>query len=267
MQPIHLTVIAVVFAVVWSSPSAGEEAAATLAGTVRYEGAVPKKADPDDYGRRRPLFDVNNDNAGLAGAIVYLEPPDPSAVSLPLFQPEPEPRVLTQRDFTFVPHILVVPPGQTVIFGNDDPANHNIRAETTNPRNAFNVITTPDQSYEKTMRTEPGDRRIRLACDVHAWMTAWLYVLEHRLFALTDERGAFAIPDVPPATYRIVVEQPDGDLAAEDEFSLGAGQRAHVNVTFAQTHLNGQNQPGLDINVTPSAASPAHGENTTRGDR
>jgi hypothetical protein len=40
-------------------------------------------------------------------------------------------------------------------------------------------------------------------CNVHAWMHAYLGVLEHPFFAVSDEAGRFAIDRLPPGTYTI----------------------------------------------------------------
>jgi hypothetical protein len=50
--------------------------------------------------------------------------------------------------------------------------------------------------------TRPGV--VRLQCDAgHTWMTAWIYVFDHPLFAVTDQEGHFAIPDAPPGEYTL----------------------------------------------------------------
>jgi plastocyanin len=206
---------------------------------------------------------VNPASGGLAGAIIYLEPVDASA-ALPANVPDNAATMIMQRDFTFEPHLAVVPPGHTVIYGNDDPANHNVRAETENPRNAFNVITTPEQTYEKRVEAEPPRAPIRIACDVHPWMAAWVYVIEHRLFAVSDEEGAFRVADIPPGFYNVVVEQPDGGLFAETQIDVQSGAAVRLSVNFEMTQLNRQASPSVQIEIVSSAGNAAPERHKTK---
>jgi hypothetical protein len=45
---------------------------------------------------------------------------------------------------------------------------------------------------------------IRVKCDAHKWMRAWIWELDHPYFATTGEDGHFTIKDVPPGTYTLV---------------------------------------------------------------
>ncbi len=210
--------------------------AASLAGTIRYEGLVQKNPNVDEMGRRRPLLEVNPANAGVKDCLVLLVPAEP-AVQLPAHAPNPEPVQVTQRDYTFLPHLLAIAPGQAMIFGNEDAANHNIRAESRNPRNAFNVITTPDQDFETTINAEPEPKPIRLACDIHPWMAGWIYVLDHTLFAITDTDGQFNIGEIPQGSYTLYIEQPDGNLRAKADLNAKAGSQYELSATFNQNDL------------------------------
>jgi hypothetical protein len=40
-------------------------------------------------------------------------------------------------------------------------------------------------------------------CNVHGWMAAWVGVVAHPYYAVTDETGAFELKGVPPGTYTI----------------------------------------------------------------
>ena len=44
---------------------------------------------------------------------------------------------------------------------------------------------------------------VPVKCNVHAWMNAYVGVLEHPFFAVTDANGRFSIPQLPPGTYTI----------------------------------------------------------------
>jgi Carboxypeptidase regulatory-like domain len=44
-------------------------------------------------------------------------------------------------------------------------------------------------------------------CNVHAWMHAYIGVVEHPFFAVTDSNGRFSISNLPPGTYTVEVWQ------------------------------------------------------------
>jgi carboxypeptidase family protein len=44
---------------------------------------------------------------------------------------------------------------------------------------------------------------VRFKCDVHNWMSAYVGVMSHPFFAVTNDRGAFDISGLPPGTYTL----------------------------------------------------------------
>ena len=46
---------------------------------------------------------------------------------------------------------------------------------------------------------------VRVFCDIHSHMSAFILVFGHRFFAVTDEEGHYRIEGVPPGTYNVVV--------------------------------------------------------------
>jgi plastocyanin len=126
-----------------------------------------------------------------------------------------DPVVVDQEDETFVPHMIAVRDGETIAFTNHDNANHNVRTATFDRRNEFNVYTGPDGEYRHTFYAGERLRPIRIGCDIHSWMRAWIYVFDHPWFAVTDEMGEFEIRDVPPGDYTLIIRQPDVGLTRE----------------------------------------------------
>ncbi len=213
----------------------------SIEGTVHYLGQVPKAEIPDNAGLRRDILEVDDDDFGLRYAVVYLVKADSEGVFPPPETSDNGPRgviVVDQRDLTFVPHLLAVRSGQRVAFSNSDPENHNVRAQAGDPRNRFNILTGPGLDYERRFRPEPDRGPIRLSCDIHAWMSAWVYAFDHPLFDVTDDRGGFRVDRIPTGSYRVVVHQPDGRLRAEGAISVVPGTPLHIDVEFSRRHLN-----------------------------
>lgn len=85
---------------------------------------------------------------------------------------------IDQKDFTFAPRIVTVRNGQAVKLTNSDSANHNARGASLSPKNQFNVYTgTGGESIQRFVG-DPKNRPIRLGCDIHTWMTGWVYVFD-----------------------------------------------------------------------------------------
>jgi len=99
--------------------------------------------------------------------------------------------------------VVVVPVGGTVEFLNSDRLLHNLHsASSENP--TFN-------------RTQPKGRTIpvvfkkpetvRIDCDLHTWMRAWVVVAEHPFYAVTEANGEFVLDNVPPGKYTLKIWQ------------------------------------------------------------
>jgi hypothetical protein len=58
---------------------------------------------------------------------------------------------------------------------------------------------------------------VKVVCNIHPFMSAWVGVLEHPFFAVTDALGNFAINELPAGKYTIAVwheklEAPDQEI-------------------------------------------------------
>jgi plastocyanin len=159
-------------------------------------------------------------------SVVYLE----TAPTAAFGRREPPRAQMDQRNESFVPHVLAIVTGTTVDFPNNDQTYHNVFSlSKTKPfdlgRYAANA------SRWKSIRFDrPGI--VRVFCDIHSHMSAFILVFAHRYFAVTDDEGRYRIDNVPPGAYtviawnettpqdarRVVVPESGGDL--ELNFSL-----------------------------------------------
>lgn len=55
--------------------------------------------------------------------------------------------------------------------------------------------------------TFPRPEIVRIDCDLHPWMRAWVVVAEHPFYAVTNERGEFVLENLPPGRYTLHVWQ------------------------------------------------------------
>lgn len=216
-----------------------------VTGVVTFEGEIPKQSIADDYGQYRDVLTVQPGSRGLQSAAVWLESLAEVAKDSPEETSERPPREgpalvhVNQEDYRFKPNVLAIRAGTTVAFGNSDDANHNVRAHSDEPRNRMNIVTGPLHRHEKTFHPEPGGGPIRLSCDIHAWMGAWIYVFDHPHFAVTGPSGRFVIRDVPAGPYRVIVQHPGAGLRGEGRIKVVPGIETELTVSFAEDHLDG----------------------------
>ena len=91
--------------------------------------------------------------------------------------------------------------GSTVEIGNADPLLHNVHGYA-GTATAFN-LPMPVQG-QKVSRTLTRAGAVKVGCDVHAWMGAWILVVEGPFHATSDARGRFAIAGLPAGTWPVV---------------------------------------------------------------
>jgi plastocyanin len=155
---------------------------------VNADVAICGKAD-----RPSPSLVLAKDK-GLANAVVWLEGAKGGALPKGPFS-------LDQKSCLFTPYVQVVSKGAPVVVRNSDAVLHNVHATTVAAAQIFNrAIPIKGQTFTETF-SEPGV--VRLKCDVHTWMTAWLFVADTPYAAVTDAEGRFSFPGVPPGTYRL----------------------------------------------------------------
>jgi plastocyanin len=127
-----------------------------------------------------------------ANVVVYLEKVPGS------FRPPARPVVMDQKGMKFVPHVLAVQKGATVLFTNHDNVRHNIF---TPDGDKYNLGTWGQGESKPHTFTATGI--YRQLCNVHPEMGGTIMVLDNPFFAVTGDDGKFTIPDVPPGKYTV----------------------------------------------------------------
>ena len=129
----------------------------------------------------------------------------------------------------FVPHVQVASVGQFIVFKNSDPILHTAHAFFVDGQPQFNIGLYPGRVSRKPLIT-PGI--VKILCEVHPWMSAYIIVTDHPYHSITDAYGEYQIGDVPPGTYRVKVwHESLGTQEKRVEVKAGASQT--LNFTFA----------------------------------
>lgn len=192
------------------APASGPDpaTAATVSGRVRYDGPAPAAevirldADKDCVAltggdEQAAEFVVLGEGDALANVFVYVK----SGLEKHTFPVPSAPVVLDQQKCRYVPRVVGVRVGQPLEILNGDPLLHNVRSESeiNQPFNQGQPVQGMKFSHTFTTR----EVMVPMKCDVHAWMNAYVGVLEHPYFAVTGAAGTFRLPNLPPGTYTI----------------------------------------------------------------
>jgi len=170
-----------------------------VVGTVTFDGVANKrqslKVTKDKHciaslkGAQAQDLIVGAKTKGIKNVVVSIQ-----GTEAELEPPEENP-VIDQSKCRYVPHVTAVVVGTAVDIKNSDPVNHNVRSnpEENDPINYGMPIKDMVIPYEGLEEPEV----IKLVCDVHNWMNAYIVVLDTPHFAVTDRAGAFEIANVP----------------------------------------------------------------------
>jgi plastocyanin len=201
---------------------------ASISGTVKVKGDAKKRkkvkmdADPKCAAMHAepPLMEdiVVDGNGNVQWAFVYVKkgaegkkPTDPIA-----------PAVINQVGCHYEPHVLGVVVGAELTIKNSDDLLHNIHALPFSNKEFNFGQPTKGLEEKKTFTTQ--EVMVKVKCDVHPWMSAWIGVLDHGFYAVTGADGKYAIPGgLPDGKYTVEVwHEGYKNVTAEVEVKGGA---------------------------------------------
>jgi hypothetical protein len=209
---------------------------ATLTGKVVVDGSVPPAevirldGDPKCVAlaagdERRTEYVVMGDGNSLQYVFVYVKDGLPAR----MYPVPSDPVVLDQQKCRYVPRVLGVQVGQQLTIRNSDPLLHNVRAE-----GAINEpfdVGTPVQGVEVKRTFVTREVMVPFKCNVHAWMNAYVGVLEHPYFAVSDNSGRFSLPQLPAGTYTIEIWHERFGTQTQ-QVTLAAGETRDLTFSF-----------------------------------
>jgi len=177
-----------------------------------------------------------------AGVVVWVDGAAPPAAA----------PVVTSRDKRFTPHVIAVPSGATVTFPNVDPIFHNVFSRT--PGSEFDLGLYRRGSKRTIKLSRPG--LVRVYCNIHPEMAAYVMVLDGAGSAVTGDDGTFVLRGIPPGR-RVVHVWSERGGESEQTLVFRSGGRLRLDTTLdatayrAQAHKNkyGKDYPPVTRDV------------------
>lgn len=228
--------LAILLAAAFVLAGATAHAGATITGKCKLDGAAPAdkeiKMDADakcvaQHGGKPAMNDnytVNADNA-IHNVLVYVKNKPAGNFATPT-----TPITIDQKGCQYMPKVMGIMVNQPFEIINSDPTLHNIHA-LPKVNKEFNLgMPTQGQKVNKSFAT-PEWPPIKIKCDVHPWMFAYVGVFDHPFFSATGTTGSFTIKDLPPGKYTLEAwHNKYGTQTAEVE--VKEGETKNVDFTF-----------------------------------
>lgn len=201
--------------------AAGGKKATIKPGAAKFTGRVIYEGDPPTAASLEPIMKTHNDapvcldgtdkerieqtwligkDKGVENVVIWLNPPAGSEFEPGQAKGDAE---LDQPHCVYVPHVLVVLPGQKLLIKNSAPVSHNTKLDVDQLVNKpFSQAIRPKESI--THELKPQSNVITAACDFHGWMKAKIWALPHQYAAVTKADGSFVIENLPEGEFGVV---------------------------------------------------------------
>ena len=223
----------------------GADALASLSGQYR-EGAPPRVTTPtvkfDTAAAPQPKASGSSEEeddadhvpppkvavGSLTGSVQIDGKPAAGAYSLVTLEPAsgswkprtPKRHVMEQRGREFSPHVMALSVGSTVAFPNFDTVFHNVFSSS--PVGAFDLgIYKAGEAREFKFEKEGI---IRLGCNLHSNMSAYLVVVAAPHYVVSDDKGTFKFNRLAPGKYKMKVWSERSKAPITQDITIKAGK-------------------------------------------
>jgi plastocyanin len=170
---------------------------------------------------------VVNRKGDLANAFIYIK----TGLEGKTFEVPADPVTIDQNGCWFRPRVLGIQAGQTLKIVNSDPVTHNIHPMAQVNRE-WNHSQGADDLPMARKFIKP-EIMIPVKCNIHSWMHAFIGVLDHPYFAVSQDDGTFEIENLPPGTYTLAVWT-ETLGTQERQLTVAPHSKAEANFTFKE---------------------------------
>ncbi len=112
--------------------------------------------------------------------------------------------LIDQLDKEFIPYVTVIQKGTSINFPNNDNIRHQVYSFS--KAKQFEIPLYSGNSKEPITFDKAGS--IAMACNIHDWMSAYIYVVNTNKFVITNKDGKAILPDLPSGEHEILVWHP-----------------------------------------------------------
>jgi plastocyanin len=137
---------------------------------------------------------TDSDGKGVADAVVFVQAPTPTPARTKSSQ------VVDQIHKTFVPGLLPIVVGTSVRFPNHDQIHHHVYSFS--PTKTFELPLYKGEEAPEVVFDKVGV--VKIACNIHDWMSGIILVLPSAHYAVTDAQGRFVLENLPAGDYTLV---------------------------------------------------------------
>jgi len=215
---------------------AGEKPLAGVASVFR-EGA-PKRIDtptkkmkdtgaqPKEVGSSDEDSPAKKPDAGKLTGSIVVDGKAPTGMGVVMLWPAkggahrtPKTRVIEQRGKEFAPHVMAVPVGSTVAFPNFDDIYHNVFS--LSKSKAFDLGLYKSGESREVKFDKPGI--VRLGCNIHANMAAYVVVVDAPHYVIAQPDGTFSFKSLAPGKYKVEAWTEQSSEPTKSELEIKAG--------------------------------------------
>lgn len=227
-----------------ANPPAPGETTGKITGKIVFEGEKRPEVEPLTIGEKqaegcrtdgKPVDNTNmslliSKEGGIKNAVIEIE-----VKGAELKLPE-EPIELDQIQCLFDPHVILIPAGATVLFLNSDKVSHNVNVQAT--RNAaFNrTIAAGSKDTQKFEKAEA----IEVKCDIHPWMSSFIYVSDTPYATISAEDGSFTVEGLRPGEYKVNVWHEKLGKVKADAVVKEDGSSASIEIKLSEKKAGGR---------------------------
>jgi hypothetical protein len=217
----------------------GTDSDTVVTGVVKFDGPIPERTPIDMTPNKGGAKDecsvlhptpqmseteIISGDGEVANVFVYVKKGLPKGQAYPL---PTDPAVLDQQGCMYRPRVQGVRVGQELVIRNSDKLTHNTRSYAFRNR-AFNIAQPADSEERTKVFTKP-EKAIQMGCDIHGWMKAFVFAMDHPYFSVSDEQGRFKISRLPAGQYTLAAWH---EQLGEQEEKITVGETGTVEVGF-----------------------------------
>jgi hypothetical protein len=172
-----------------------------------------------------PTYTVGS-ASGLANVIVYLKDITKGKAA------PGEPLKLVNDHCMFSPRVQGAMVGGQITISSNDPILHNTHPQNAETNATIYNIALPFKGFSVTKPLPANPELIKVKCDAHEWMHAWIMELDHPYYATTDADGHFTLKDVPPGSYTLAVwHEAAGEKSEPVVVAAGKTTKSKITLT------------------------------------